>query len=184
MSTFTVPNVGNPELEGHTPRGFQGMGTGLFAGDNLNPNFPEGDGVQLFLTFDLAAMSVPPGTVTRAELRTTHADVSGQPYATLGSLRAAEMRFDAFSSSLWDQAPEPAGVDCEFASSEAGPFACDFAAAVQRSIDEGRPYVQVRIRFDEPGDGDGQQDLALFFITDSNTNEPGIFELVVDVSPE
>ena len=40
-------------MEGHTPRGFRGMGTGLFAGDNLNQRFPDGDGVQLFLTFDL-----------------------------------------------------------------------------------------------------------------------------------
>lgn len=30
-----------------------GMGTGLFAGDDLNPGFPPGDGVQIFLTFEL-----------------------------------------------------------------------------------------------------------------------------------
>ena len=49
---LVVTNQGG-SLEGHTPRGFAGTGTGLFAGDNLNPAFPEGDGVQFLLTFEL-----------------------------------------------------------------------------------------------------------------------------------
>ena len=56
----TLKNHGGA-TEGHTPRGFSGMGTGLFAGDNLNRNFPEGDGVQIFLSFDLSGLS--PGQV-------------------------------------------------------------------------------------------------------------------------
>lgn len=43
------------------------MGTGLFAGDNLNPGFPNGDGVQIFLTFDLRGL--PEGEVRSAVLR-------------------------------------------------------------------------------------------------------------------
>ncbi len=31
------------------------------------------------------------------------------------------------------------------------------------------------MKFDELSDGDGEPDLALFFRTDSNTNEPDIF---------
>ena len=43
-ATAVVPNHGGG-LEGHTPTGFAGSGTGLFAGDNLNSSFPEGQGV-------------------------------------------------------------------------------------------------------------------------------------------
>jgi len=66
-------NEGGP-AEGHTPRGFAGMGTGLFAGDDLNPNFPPGDGVQLYLTFDLPPGLVPPSS---AILGTDSMQVSG-----------------------------------------------------------------------------------------------------------
>jgi integrase len=31
--TIVIPNAGNGQLEGHTPRGFRGSGTGLFAGE-------------------------------------------------------------------------------------------------------------------------------------------------------
>ena len=73
-------------MEGHTPMGFPGMGTGLFAGDNLNPRFPEGDGVQLFLTFDLSAL--PSGKIISALLSSDRASVSGTPMKDLGPLRA------------------------------------------------------------------------------------------------
>jgi len=177
-----VQNAGNDSgLEGHTPRGFQGMGTGLFAGDNLNPNFPEGDGVHFFLTFDLTG--VPAGQVQTATLRSDNADVSGTPYQDLGPLNAEEMRFDSFSSALWDQEPVAGGGSCVFATAAEGPFECDIASIVQSSLDEGYAYAQVRMSLAQAGDSDGAQDLALFFITDSNTNEPGIFELEVTVVP-
>jgi hypothetical protein len=179
--TVVVPNFGDSSLEGHTPRGFMGQGTGLFAGDNLNPNFPEGDGVQIFLTFDLS--QVPAGTVESATLRSSNASVSGTPFQDLGALEAEEIRFDAFSSALWNAEPETTGNGCLFASDSSGPYSCDIAAIVQRSLDEGYAYAQVRLRLETAGDGDGAQDLVMFFITDSNTNEPGIFELEVNVTP-
>ena len=52
---------------------------------------------------------------------------------------------------------------------------------MQRALDDERPNVQFRLRFDRAGDGDGSPDLAMFFITNSNTNEPGIFELEITV---
>ena len=55
-----LENNGTSAFEGHTPRGFQGMGTGLFVGDNLNPSFPDGDGVQMFLTFDISGATNAP----------------------------------------------------------------------------------------------------------------------------
>jgi hypothetical protein len=37
------------------------------------------------------------------------------------------------------------------------------------------------LRLDRAGDSDGTQDLISFFIADSNTNQPDIFELEVTV---
>ncbi len=180
-STFLVPNDGTSDFEGHTPRGFQGEGTGLFAGDNLNPSFPEGDGVHFFLTFDLA--EVPPGSVVSAVLRSANAHESGAPYDDLGTLSASEIRFDAFSSALWDAPLLAGGASCDFATSSTGPFECDLGDAVQRSLDDGYRYAQLRFDFDLAGDGDGSQDLASFYLGDPNQNEPGIFELEVVVVP-
>ena len=54
------------------------MGTGLFAGDNLNQRFPDGGGVQIFLTFDLIALiAVPAGKVISAVLRSERVSMRG-----------------------------------------------------------------------------------------------------------
>ncbi len=178
---ITLENHGGGGMEGHTPRGFQGMGTGLFAGDNLNRNFPDGDGVQLFLTFDLSEM--PVGKVQSAELSSEHATVSGTPFEDLGALTAEEVRYTGFSSALWTLLPVENGANCILAESASGPFRCDLSGAVQRSLDDSYRYAQFRIRFDEAGDEDGRQDLVAFFKRDSNTNEAGIFRLDVTVDP-
>ena len=180
-SNITLENHGGA-MEGHTPRGFQGMGTGLFAGDNLNRNFPDGDGVQIFLTFDLRG--IPQGKVRSAVLSSVPALVTGTPFEDLGALRAEEVRYSGFSSALWDLAPVEDGANCDLARSASGPFQCDLSGAVQRSLDDSYRYAQFRVRFDEAGDRDGRQDLAAFFKRDSNTNEPGIFLLDVTVLPE
>ena len=168
-------------MEGHTPRGFQGMGTGLFAGDNLNPRFPNGDGVQIFLTFDLSI--VPAGKVVSAVLRSDRASVRGTPFKDLGALRAEEIRYSKFSSALWNLEPIAGGDGCEFATSSDGPFRCDLADAVRNSLNDSYPFAQFRLLLDRAGDNDGTQDLVSFFIADSNTNQPGIFKLEVTVEP-
>ena len=168
-------------MEGHTPRGFQGMGTGLFAGDNLNPRFPEGDGVQIFLTFDLSA--VPAGKIVSAVLRSDNVSIRGMPLKDLGALRAEEIRYAKFSSALWNLEPLAGGAVCEFATSPNGPFQCDLANAVQRSLDDSYPLAQFRLLLDRAGDSDGTPDMVAFFIADSNTNQPGIFELEVTMEP-
>ena len=178
---LTLQNQGGG-MEGHTPRGFQGMGNGLFAGDNLNRNFPDGDGVQIFLTFDLT--EIPPGRVQSAVLSSEHASVSGSPFQDLGALTAEEVRYTEFSSALWDLAPVEDGARCILAESASGPFQCDLSGAVQRSLDDSYRYAQFRIRFDEAGDEDGSQDLMAFFKLNSNTNEAGIFLLDVIVNPD
>jgi len=48
----------------------------------------------------------------------------------------------------------------------------------------GYQYAQFRLRFEEISDADGNPDLMMFFITTSNTNEPGIFELEVTIIPK
>ena len=152
---FSLQNQGGG-MEGHTPRGFQGMGTGLFAGDNLNRNFPDGDGVQIFLTFDLS--DVPPGVVRSAVLSSANASVSGTPFQDLGALTVAEVRYTEFSSALWDLAPLENSARCIFAESASGPFRCSLSGAVQRSLDDSYKYVQFRIQFEKAGDGDGSQE--------------------------
>lgn len=175
-----IPNQGGA-MEGHTPRGFRGMGTGLFAGDNLNPRFPEGDGVQIFLTFDLSA--VPAGKIVSAVLRSDNVSIRGMPLKDLGALRAEEIRYTKFSSALWNLEPLADGAVCEFATSPSGPFQCDLANAVQRSMNDSYPLAQFRLLLDRAGDSDGTPDMVAFFIADSNTNQPGIFELEVTVAP-
>jgi hypothetical protein len=179
-TTVTLQNEGGA-MEGHTPRGFAGMGTGLFTGDNLNPSFPEGDGVQIFLTFDLDEL--PAGDVVSATLRSEHGQTSGDPFGDLGDLGADEIRYETFSAALWDLVPEAGGQSCTFATFASGPFECDVTAVVARSRADDYPRAQLRLRLEQAGDGDGSPDLALFFITDTNTNEPGIFELDMTVQP-
>ncbi len=174
--TVVLSNQGGT-LEGHTPRGFRGMGTGLFVGDNLNPRFPNGDGVQLFLTFDLS--EVPAGQVLSAVLRSDNAHVQGTPFLDLGAVNAEEFRYDRFSSAVWNLAPLPNGASCVFAGQVGGPFGCDLTSALQRSLDDAYPFAQFRLRFDRAGDGDGIPDMVMFFIVNSNTNQPRIFELEI-----
>ena len=173
-SNVLLRNQGG-SMEGHTPRGFEGMGTGLFVGDNLNPNFPDGDGVQLFITFDIAAIAER--DITSAILRSEHVHSSGSPF-DLGALNVEEIRYDSFSSALWNVKPEE-GFSCIFSDTLEGLYECDVTEVVKHSIKDGYGYAQFRLLFDEAGNKDGAQDLLMFYITDSNTNEPGIFELQI-----
>ena len=170
-SLVSIPNQGG-NLEGHTPRGFAGMGTGLFVGGNLNPSFPDGDGVQAFLTFDLP---VEVGTRTKAILTSSSLSERGSPFDDLGVLRAEPVSYESFGPPLFDLEADGPSTGCE--RTGASVVECDVSDAVVAAISAGSSRVQLRLKFDTPGDGDGQQDLALFFLTDSNTNEPGIFTL-------
>ena len=117
--------------------------------------------------------------VLSAVLRSDNAHVRGTPFLDLGAVDAEEFRYDRFSAVLWNSAPLPNGARCVFATQVDGPFSCDLTSAVQRSLDDAYPFAQFRLRFDGAGDGDGSPDMVMFFIADSNTNQPRIFELVV-----
>ena len=154
--TVVLMNHGG-EMEGHTPRGFQGQGTGLFAGDNLNPSFPNGDGVQIFLTFDLE--DLPAGDVLSATLRSENFHLQGSPLEDLGPLRAQEVRYDRFSSALWNLSPLAGGHTCTFATKKSNEFQCDVTDVVRRSVQDGYMYAQLRLRLEKAGDGDGETDV-------------------------
>jgi hypothetical protein len=148
----------------------------VFAGDSLNPGFPDGDGVQLFLTFSLH--EVPTAGVRSATLSSEFASEAGTPYVDLGELAAADVRYDEFGPQLWNLPPVEGGTACVFATSSDGPFTCDLTSTVERSLADGHPHVQFRLRFEWVADG--QADLAAFFITNSNTTEPGIFTFTLE----
>lgn len=168
----TISNQGGT-LEGHTPTDFAGMGTGLFAGDNLNQSFPEGVGVQLYLTFTLPSdLRVGEAQVVSDMLHT-----SGTPFEDLGPLVIEPVAYETFGPDLFDLKAIGAHTDCTVLGDTS--IACDVTAALQDSVDHSSVTAQFRIRFTHPADDDGGQDLAMFFRTDSNTNEQGIFELII-----
>ncbi len=161
--------------EGHTPRGFEGSGTGLFAGDELNPNFPADDGVQIWLTFELPDNLPESAPISQAILRSDALTVRGNPFEALGNLQAEPVRYDTFGPPVVNLEPVGSAVTCS--PPEGSTLTCDVSEAVQAELAEGRTQAQFRLRFEGVSDPDGEQDLALFFLTDSNTNEPGIFQL-------
>lgn len=173
---YVLGNLGDGELEGHTPRGFEGQGSGPFVGDNINPKFPDGDGVQLFLSFDLKPL--PRGMIASAKLRAKETRVAGEPFASLGKLMLEEVRFDQFSKALWNSEGSGERV---FASSKEGPFECDVTDIVDRR--RSTQMAQVRLRFEKAGDGDGVKDVVYFNpkAGSADHNEPGLLELVVQV---
>ncbi len=166
----SIANQGG-SMEGHTPTGFAGMGTGLFVGDNLNPSFPEGVGVQTYLTFTLP----PDLTISRALLISDALTTTGDPFGDLGTLLAESVEYPAFGPEIFDldAAGDPVACRADGNSS----VECDVTAAVQDAIDDERDTMQFRLRFERQADNDGQADLAMFYRTDSNTNEAGLFSL-------
>lgn len=183
---IVINNQGG-NMEGHTPRGFQGMGSGLFVGDNLNPGFPNNDGVQFFLTFDLDAIPSGASVTTKtglriasATLRSKNLHVQGSPFKDLGELKAEVISYDAFSSALWNR--QSNGPACTFSVLSDNSVACAITDVIQQALDNKSRSAQFRVRFERAGDGDGNPDLALFYATDSNKNELGIFQLEITLT--
>jgi len=170
----SIPNEGG-ENEGHTPIGFPGMGTGLFAGDNLNSQFPDGDGVQAYLAFPLPQGSAATHAILRSDLLRTR----GTPFDDLGSLIAERVEYDDFGPHLFDLPSSGDPSTCTVI--DGTTITCNVTHAVQAAQDQGTTSVQFRLRFEQVADNDGQADLAMFYRSDSNTNEEGLFTLVVNV---
>lgn len=166
-----VPNHGD-SFEGHTPRGFAGSGTGLFTGDNLNPNFPNGEGLQILLTFDLPA---DPARPSRAALVSDALTVRGNAFEALGDLIAEPVTYAEFGPPLFELEADGPASTCDRVGDSR--IECDVSRAVTDAVLSGGSRIQLRLQFERESDRDGEQDLAMFFLTDSNTNEPGIFFL-------
>ena len=169
---ISIANDGTTAFEGHTPRGFMGSGVGLFAGDNLNPNFPNGEGIQILLHFALPEGTATPTTAT---LRSDVMSTRGNVFEALGELQAAPVSYDAFSAALWNIEPTGDAVTCERPSDTS--LTCDVTAAATAAIDAGDSAVQIQLTLENLSDNDGEQDLVLFNNGDSNLNEPGLFTL-------
>ena len=178
-NSIVISNHGG-KMEGHTPRGFKGMGTGLFAGDNLNPGFPNGDGVQFFLSFDIS--KVQSASIGSAILSSSYAHTEGTPFNDLGSLEVNSIAYNSFSSDLWNKTPESKA--CTLGIEAGEEYKCDITQALNRALTDGLQYVQFQVRFENAGDNDGSQDLILFYKTNSNTNEPGTFQLEIFTDEE
>ena len=174
-------NVGDQSLEGHTPRGFSGQGVGLFTGDNLNPGFPDGDGVQAFTTIDLATVGIADALrVDSATLTIPESEISGTPFQDLGALVAEEVMYDAFSRDLFDLAPTTGGFSCTLATSADDTPSCDATELVAAAIAAEADTIQLRIRFETAGDNDGQGDLIFFNTDNANEVVPGL--VVIDAT--
>jgi hypothetical protein len=175
VAEVVLPNLGG-DMGGHTPRGFRGQGSGVFVGDNLNSQFPNGDGVQTFISFDLSQVT---GNFQNATLSSQFLRVNGTPFADLGDIQLEQVEFRQFSSAIWDT-QVVAGPGCTLAISvDRNQANCDLTEAVQAALVDGENLLQFRLRFDNVSDNDGSQDLALFYRREVNRNEGGVFTLTL-----
>ncbi len=167
-----ILNDGTTALEGHTPRGFAGSGVGLFAGDNLNANFPNGEGIQILLSFLIPDEMLEPNTATlSSEVLSTRGNV----FEALGELQVAPVSYDQFGPELFDIEPIGEVVTCERPTETS--LECDVTEAAQDALEREATHIQLRLTLEELADNDGEQDLVLFNNGDSNVNEPGLFVL-------
>lgn len=172
---ITILNHGG-DLEGHTPRGFAGSGAGLFIGDNINENFPSGDGVQMFLSFDIRELKDV--KIDNARIYSDAVSLRGDPFATLGNVVVDQVVYESFGSRLWNLELFKGGCVRHKPPEEF--FECDIVTNLRDALQEDKDYLQFNLYFNRASDRDGEPDLLLFNRGDTNVNEPGIFELRVN----
>ncbi|MCP3937950.1 MAG: hypothetical protein GY708_21585 [Actinomycetia bacterium] len=192
-SAFSDPQIDSPErvvlpnqggaFEGATLWLAEGAGSSLIIGDESNPNLPAGEGLQIYLTFDLSsATNLAGASVTSAHLRSrAMQQVDGTPFDDLGVLTAAPVIYESFPPTGEERTPIGDAVECE-ADPEAVQLSCDVAEGVGAAIEAGAERVSFRLRFAEATDSDGEPDFALFFISEPGLNEPGVFTLELALS--
>jgi hypothetical protein len=173
--TFVIENRGE-DFEGHSPIGFSGSGSGILLGDNLNEIFPNKDGIQSFLNFDLTKLKGE--KIKSAVLYSEFAQIEGEPFESLGNVLVDEVSYGEFSSKVWNT--ESFGNVCVVNVLEDGIFTCDITEHIDRFLREGKETAQFRLRFEKVSDEDNQKDLLLFYKTDLNKNEKGIFKIRVN----
>jgi peptidylprolyl isomerase len=174
--SVTLANQGG-EFEGNLPWNSDRAGPGLFAGDEIAEGFPDTEGVQIFLTFNIEGVEIPEGqAIASAVLSSRAMAAAGTPFDDLGPLIASPVRFETFPPTPEEREPIGPEVAC-VPDLEAQLLTCDVAAAMAELIDGEGTLVSFRLRFALPSDQDGQPDVAVFFFRDPNLNERGIFTL-------
>lgn len=115
-----------------------------------------------FLSFDLS--SIPAGaSVQSSELRFFQAKVGGDPYGKLGNLVLEHLDYGtSLDASDFDLPAMDSAMLAQQPASGAWYVLADrtIAAWVQKDLDAGRTRFQVRLRFAQEKDGDGQEDFA------------------------
>ncbi|MEA2026783.1 MAG: hypothetical protein U9O18_08825, partial [Chloroflexota bacterium] len=107
--------------------------------------------------------------------------ISGSPFEDLGPLQAEPVAYESFGPELFDLAAIGPHTECTV--TDGASIRCDVTEALRVAAGDGRAEAQFRIRFEMPADNDGSPDLAMFYRSDSNTNEAGIFELLITQNP-
>lgn len=125
-------------------------------------------GVQTYLTFSLPTDVL----ISNARIASDALAVVGSPFNDLGVLLIEPVEYRAFGPELFELDASRDPVACHVTGSSS--IECDVTAAVRTPIDNGRDTVQFRLRFEKTGDNDGRIDLAMFYRSDSNTNEAGL----------
>jgi len=176
----TIENQGG-NFEGNLPWTTDGAGPGLFAGDNLSSEFPNDEGLAIYLAFSLAEVAeIDAGlAIVRATLTSTALQVAGTPFEDLGALSAAPVDYEVFPPTIEEREPTLEPVACE-ANIDQATLTCDVTAALTAAAESGDDQINLTLKFAEASDGDGEPDIAVFFFTDPNTNDRGIFSLAIE----
>jgi hypothetical protein len=115
-----------------------------------------------FMSFDLSA--IPAGAnVQTSELRFFQAKVGGDPYGKLGNLVLEHVDYgSSLDAAAYDLPAMDSAMLAQQPASGAWYVLADrtIAAWVQKDLDAGRTRFQVRLRFTQETDGDGQEDFS------------------------
>lgn len=99
----------------------------------------------------------------------------GDPFEQLGPLQVAPVTYADFGPSLFEVAADGLATNCTRLGVSS--ILCDVSDGLRAAVARGSATVKLRLQFATMSDNDGEPDLALFFLSDSNTNEPAIFSL-------
>ena len=181
---IVIANQGGA-FEGHMAWSGDGEGGGLFAGDNLTPDFPNDDGLQILLAFRLADIAeIASGrSIAEARLTSRAMQIAGAPFEDLGPFMAAPVNYTTFPPTSKELDPIGEAVACA-ADVEARFLTCDVTVALAQAVEDGVERINFRLRHERASDGDGEPDLTVFAFTDPNLNERGIFLLEIEFSDE
>jgi len=157
----TMVRLSQAELDGYVLNdGTANAGEDIFVG---NGQMDEDVGELVsrgFLSFDVSG--IPAGaTIERVELRFLQKRIVGDPYAALGNLILDHVVYgDRLEGSAFDTPAMHSGTLAQQTEEAAWYIVSDpgFISWLQGDLDEGRSRLQLRLRFAQELDGDGEED--------------------------